>query len=114
MHRHCIITNSLQISLILYVLLLRAFCDGCNTVRLEHFFSLIFEYILGTKSIFASSNKTVDPLDGFLNCIEGARWLDLPSESKVWLDPISRLVNNARMRKFVVLEKDTVRSSVIQ
>ena len=55
----------------------RAFCDGCNTLRLEHFFSLMFEYILGTKS-------TVDPLGGLLNCIDGARWLDLPSESKVY------------------------------
>ena len=63
--------------------LYRAFCDNCNTLRLKHFFSFTFEYILGTKSIFSGTNKTVDRLDGFLNCIEGARYVDLPVESKV-------------------------------
>ncbi|CAB3986723.1 inturned isoform X1 [Paramuricea clavata] len=86
LHLNILMDNLNQLLCMMFGSLHRAFCDGCNTVRLEHFFSLIFEYILGTKSIFASSNKTVDPLDGFLNCIEGARWLDLPSESKVHVD----------------------------
>lgn len=75
--------------LLVMLFVFRAFCSGCSQVRLEHFFSLIFEFILGTKSIFASTSKIVYPLNGFLNCIEGGRWLDLPSDSKVRLPTVS-------------------------
>ncbi|XP_028397888.1 protein inturned-like isoform X2 [Dendronephthya gigantea] len=85
-HMEILMQNLNQLLCLMFGSLHRAFCDDCNTLRLEHFFSLIFEYILGTRSIFATSSKSVDPLDGFLNCIEGARWLDLPSESKVHID----------------------------
>lgn len=33
--------------------------------------------------MFWSSNTKTDPLDKFMNCLEGVRWLDMPSESKV-------------------------------